>query len=51
MVNVLGWLSRVGGGVLELPRKVIQLDLNNTKAEKGRGFPEISRYELQSVAG
>src|ERR1700759_3278652 len=36
-----------GGSVLELPRKIIQLDLNNTWAEKGGGFPEISRYRLQ----
>src|ERR1700759_3397795 len=40
-----------GGSVLEVPRKIVRLDLNNTKAEKGGGFPEISRCRLQSVAG
>ena len=48
-VGYLKWEE--GGSVLEVPRKIVRLDLNNTKAEKGGGFPEISRYRLQSVAG
>ena len=41
-VDYLEWEE--GGSVLEVPRKIIQLDLNNTKVEKAGGFPEISRY-------
>src|ERR1700759_3935630 len=44
-VGYLEWEE--GGSVQEVPRKIVQLDLNNTKVEKGRGFPEISRYRLQ----
>src|ERR1700753_3719030 len=44
-VGYLEWEE--GGSVLEVPRKIIRLVLNNTKAEKGGGFPDISRYRLQ----
>src|ERR1700753_2575269 len=40
---------RVGGGriVSKSYSKIVRLDLNNTQAEEGAGFPEISKIATQ----